>query len=151
MVRPTGVEPAPPIGIPNPDRSHHSRPSDLERAAAAASLGDIRVVEDEPAFLQAIVEIDDGAVEVGVELLVHGELNAMDVDDAIALGGAGVEVQAVREAAAAPPLDADAKHGAFGQALVGDDLLDLVGGLFTQGHTHGTDLLVQVEAGHLPA
>ena len=43
--------------------------SDLERAAAAARLDDVRVVEDEAALLEAVVEIDDGAVEVGVELL----------------------------------------------------------------------------------
>jgi len=91
------------IGSPRPASPSYSRPSDLERAAAAASLGDIRVVEDEPALLQAVVEIDDGAVEVGVELLVHGELNAMDVADAVVLGGVGVEVQAVGETAAPPP------------------------------------------------
>jgi hypothetical protein len=104
---------------------------------------DIRVVEDEPALLQVVVEIDDGAVEVGVELLVHGEFNAMDVDDAVGLGGVGVEVQAVGETAAPAPPNADAEHGAFGQVLAGDEPLDFVGGLFTQDHTHGNDLLVQ--------
>ena len=58
--------------------------SDLERAAAAARLDDVRVVEDEPALLEAVVEVDDGAVEVGVKLLVDGELDAVDVDDAVA-------------------------------------------------------------------
>ena len=47
--------------------------SDLERAAAAAALDDVGVVEDEPPLLQAVVVIDDGAVEVGVELLVDGQ------------------------------------------------------------------------------
>jgi hypothetical protein len=87
----------------SPKVESDSRPSDLERDAAAASLGDIRVAEDKPALLQAVVEIDDGAVEVGVELLVHGELKAMDVDDAVALGGVGVDVQAVGETAAPSP------------------------------------------------
>src|SRR5262245_39315540 len=111
--------------------------SDLERAAAAARLDDVGVVEDEPALLQAVVEVDDGAVGVGVELLVDGELDAVDVDDPVALGGRGVEVQAVRETAAAAALDAHAEHRAFGQTLLGDDLLDFAGRLFTQGYTHG--------------
>ena len=67
----------------------------------------------------------------------------MDVDDAVGLGGVGVEVQAVGETAAPAPPDADAEHGAFGQVLAGDEPLDFVGGLFTQDHTHGNDLLVQ--------
>src|SRR3954471_4727165 len=104
--------------------------SDLERAAAAAALDDVRIVEDEPALFEAVVEVDDGAVEVGVELLVDGELDAVDVDDPVLLARAGVEVQAVGESAAASPLDADAEHGLFGEVLVGDDLLDFGGGLF---------------------
>src|SRR3954452_23055060 len=81
--------------------------SDLERAAAAAALDDVRVVEDEPALLEAIVEIDHGAIEVGVELLVNGELDAVELHDPVALAGVGVEVQAVGKTAAASPLDTD--------------------------------------------
>src|SRR5690349_17999453 len=116
--------------------------SDLERAAAAARLDDVRVVEDEAALLEAVVEVDDGAVEVGVELLIDGELDAVDVDDPVLLARAGVEIQAVGETAAAPPLDADAEHGLLGEVLVGDDLLDFGGGLFAQSHAHGRISLI---------
>ena len=61
--------------------------------------------------------------------------------DPVALGGLGVEVQAVGEAAATAPLDADPEDGPLGEALVGDDLLDLDGGLFAQGHAHEYCLL----------
>ena len=146
--------------VPDPSRTKHSskrvgrthpenfpglrtsRRSDLERAAAAAGLDDVRVVEDEPALLQAVVEVDDGAVEVGVELLVDGELDAVDVDDPVALAGAGVEVQAVGETAAAAPLDADAKDGLLGQVLLGDDLLDFDWRPFRSGSHPWKGLLV---------
>src|SRR5262249_43283219 len=99
--------------------SAEGRRSDLERAAAAAALDDVRVVEDKPALLQAVVKVDHGAVEVRVELLVYGELHAVDVDHTVALGGLGVEVQAVREAGAAAPLHADAEDRPLGEVLVG--------------------------------
>ncbi len=48
----------------------------------------------------------------------------------------GVEAQAVGKTAASTPLDADAEDGAFGEVLLGDDLLDFARGLFGQCHTH---------------
>src|SRR5271157_5165007 len=110
--------------------------SDLERRAAAAALDDVGVVEDESPLLQAVVEVHDRTVQVGVELLVHGQLDAVHVDHPVPFAGTGVEVQAIGKAAAAAPLHAYAKHRCFGEVLLGHDLLDLTSGLFGQGHTH---------------
>src|SRR5207253_3044341 len=123
---------------PRPPRLsiHQDLGSDLERAAAAAALDDVRVVEDEPALLQAVVEVDDRAVEVRVELLVDRELDAVEVDDAVAVAGRRVEVQAVGEAAAAAPLDADAEDCALRRPLLLEDALDLAGRLLGKNDTH---------------
>src|SRR5262249_15841305 len=61
----------------------------------------------------------------------------------VLLGRLRVEVQAVGEAAAPAALDADAEDGPLGQVLLGDDLLDLVGGLLAKGHTHRMNLLTR--------
>src|SRR5271166_3619726 len=74
--------------------------SDLERRAAAAALDDVGVVEDESPLLQAVVEVHDRPVQVGVELLVHGQLDAVHIDHPVTFAGTGVEVQAIGKAAA---------------------------------------------------
>ena len=48
----------------------------------------------------------------------------------------GVEAQAIGKTAATASLDADPQDRAFGEVLLGDDLLDFARGLFGQCHTH---------------
>ena len=115
--------------------------SDLERAPTATAFDDIGVVEYEAALLETIVEINDGAVEIGVEFLIDGELDTMNVEDAIALGGLGVEVQAIGETATTAALNTNPQHHAFGHVLFGDDFLDFDSSLLAEGYTHRDDLL----------
>ena len=100
-------------------------------AAAAAGLGDVGVLEGEAALVDAVVEVDGGAVEVQVALLVDGDLHAVLFDDEV-LGDIGlvIEAELVLESAATAAGDADPQHHAVGHLLLVHDPLDFLGCVF---------------------
>ena len=107
-----------------------SRCSGLERATAAAALLRVGIDEGEAPLVDALVEIERGAVEEEVALLVDNHRHAVLVGLRVGLRiKLRVEAERVTEAAAAAAGDTHAEHGLRGELLLRDDLLDLAGGL----------------------
>ena len=109
-----------------------------ETAAAAAAFDGVWIFEGETSLFETVVEVDGGAVEQEMALLVDGDLKTMLFGDVIDdVVGLVVEAQAVRKAAAAAARNADSQHCRVrGQVLLGDDALHLGNGLFSDGHSH---------------
>src|SRR5688572_840656 len=99
-----------------------------ERAAAAAVLLGVRVVEDEPFAEQIGVVIERGAVEKEIALLVDEDLGAVGpLEHLVAKARLALPRKRVAEARAAAALDSHAEPS-LADALLGHQRTDLLGG-----------------------
>src|SRR6478672_1369668 len=110
----------------------------LERAAAAAGLHRVGILEGKAALLEPLVVVDRGAVQIERAFLVDDNRDAvilvLRVELLVELV---VEPQVVAEAAAAAAHDANAQQRAFGRLLFVQYFLDFAGGPFAQNDGHG--------------
>ena len=78
---------------------------DLERVAAPARGGGVRVVDLEPGLLQAGEEVDRGSLEIRSAEGIDDDVDALDHELVIALHRLGVEPEVVLKPGTAPALD----------------------------------------------
>src|SRR5262245_30570871 len=97
----------------------------LEGVAAAARGDGVRVVDLEARLLDRIQEVDGRALQVRSGERVDDDRNALERELEVALGGAGVEAEAVLEPRASTTLDRDAQDERVGVGLLRHELLDL--------------------------
>src|SRR5213078_2425893 len=120
------------------------RPTRLRRERRAASTARLcaGVLERESPRQPLLHVVERRAVEVQVALLVHDDLDAVDLELLVVRPDLAVELQRVREPRAPPALDAHPREDSVGQALRPLELLDLVGRGFGQPHRHTVPLPV---------
>src|SRR5262245_57889327 len=109
----------------------------LERAAAAAGLHCVRIVELEATGFEAFIEVDGGAIEVQGALLVDDDGHAMVLVlgiDFLVIGL--VETKGIGKAAAAAARDADPQDHIGLDFLIGNDPLDFIGCFFGEDDAH---------------
>src|SRR5438094_9505311 len=116
----TGPAPGP-FSVVRPTRLRRER-----RAASTARLG-AGVHEREPARQPLLHIVECRAVEVQVALLVHNDLDAVDLELFVVRPDLAVELQRVREPRAPPTLHAHPQEDVFGQVLSPLELFDLLG------------------------
>src|SRR5581483_5832743 len=92
---------------------------------AATAAGGVRVVDDEAAALEAVLEVDLGAFEVHRAAGVDVDLVAVLLDDVVVLAPVVVEGQTVAEAGAAAAADEEPQRIAD-LALALHEALDLL-------------------------
>src|SRR6266480_3886035 len=84
-------------------------PASVERVAAGAGPGRVRVVDRETLLLDRVDEVDGGAGEVRRAHLVGDHVHAFELGIDVAVDLALVEVELVTQARAAAWLNSDAK------------------------------------------
>lgn len=123
----------------------HSTYLRLERAAAAARLHGIGVIELEAAGFEAFVEVDGRAVQVEGALLVDDDWHAVIFVLRIGLFVERfVEAECIGEPAAAAARDADAEDHFRLDLLIDDDPLNFVGRFFGEDDAHGGEFSTNV-------
>src|SRR5215210_1534791 len=100
---------------------------DLERVAATAPGRGVRVVDREAA-LEAVDEVDLGALEIGGAERIDDDADAVRLELVVTLHRAAIEAERVLEAGAPAALDGDAQHRGLAFRLLGHQTLDLEGG-----------------------
>src|SRR6478735_11611028 len=94
----------------------------VERIAAGAGAGGVRVVDREALLLDGVDEVDGGALDVRCAHPVHGEVHAAEVDDEVTVERAVVEEQLVPESGAATRLNGDTQGKVVATFLVEQSL-----------------------------
>lgn len=108
--------------------------SDGEAASATAGTTHVRVVEFETAPLKVFVEIDHGAVQVEVMVLLDSDFHAVLVGNEVLVQiDFVIKAEAVLESAASAAGDANADTGFFWEILLGQDTLDFSSCPFGKG------------------
>src|SRR5436190_7496378 len=123
------------------------RPTRLRRERRAASTTRLRagVLEREPSCQPLLHVVERRAVEVQVALLVHDDLDAVDLELLVVRPDLAVELQRVREPRAPPALDAHPQEDSVGQTLGPLELPHLLGRGFGQRHRHTAPPALYVE------
>ena len=104
----------------------------LEGGAAAAASDGIGVLDAKSGATEAISEIDGGTAEVFCAFFVDEDLDALALDDGIAVL-ARIEGHAVLKTGATPMLDKNAQALPRGIGFVGEDGLKLFDGAVRNG------------------
>src|SRR6478735_12154307 len=108
----------------------------VERIAAGAGAGGVRVVDREALLLDGVDEVDGGALDVGRAHPVDGQRHATEIGGQVAVEGAVVEEQVVAQAGAATRLHGDPQRQVIAALLV-EECLGLACGRVGQHRTVG--------------
>src|SRR4051812_27228442 len=95
-------------GLPASTDAGAARPATLnsvERVAAGAGSGGVRVVDGEALLLDGVDEVDGGALHVRGAHPVHGQRDATELGGQVAVEGPVVEEEVVAQASAPARLD----------------------------------------------
>src|SRR6059036_687839 len=123
------------------------RPTRLRRERRAASTARLcaGVLERESPRQPLLHVVECRAVEVQVALLVHDDLDAVDLELFVVRPDLAVELERVREPRASPTLDAHPQEDGVGQTLGPLELPHLLGRGFGQRHRHTAPPVLYVE------